>query len=343
MQSVRWVDEKYVNLLSFKVEHFQRKRDKLWNFRCPLCGDSQKKKSKARGYIFEHKGDLVYKCHNCNASMRIKSFLRKVAPDLYEQYIVETLKEQGGREVSPKFINQIENFGKKRFEKFAPLEELKKISQLSIDHPARVYCDKRKIPLSEHYRLFYCPKFYKWGNKHLPGKFADDLLQYDEPRLVIPFIDSSGYVFAVTGRAFSKNALRYITLKFDDSKPKIFGLDKVDFSKKVYIVEGPIDSLFLSNSIAFAGSDGDLSQLPLSKDSCVCMDNEPRNKEIISRYKAIIDKGYNICIWPESWLFKDINEAILAGYSAEQIKNIIDTNTYTGLQATLKLNHWKKI
>ena len=342
MNSVRWVDEKYVNLLSFKVERFQRKNNKLWNLRCPLCGDSQKNKTKARGYIFENKGDLVYKCHNCNTAMRIKTFLKTVAPDLYEQYIVETLKEQG-RTPSPKFINQIENFGVRRFEKFEPLKDLKKISQLGSDHPARKYCNDRQIPVNEHYRLYYCPKFYKWGNTHLPGKFASDLLQYDEPRLVIPFIDTDGYVFAVTGRAFSKNALRYIILKFDDSKPKIFGLDKVDFKKKVYIVEGPIDSLFLKNSIAFAGSDGDLSQLPLGKDSCVCMDNEPRNKEIISRYRAIIDKGYSICIWPDWWLYKDINEAIVDGYTADQIRNIIDENTFNGLQALVKLSNWKKI
>lgn len=336
-----WLDTKYCNLLSFRLEKFKRKDKSLYNFRCPYCGDSKRDKTKARGYIFEHKGTLKFKCHNCNVSRAFQFFLKDISPDLYEQYTVEKIKENKFQQPE-KFVRQIESFGLRRMDKFEPLQDLKKISQLDSNHPAKLYCIKRKIPFKEHFRLYYTPKFYTWANKHLPGKFKEDLLQYDEPRLVIPFIDSKGYVFACTGRAFSNKSVRYITVKFDDSHPKIFGLDQIDFTKKAYIFEGPIDSLFIPNSLAFAGSAGDLKGLPITEDSCVCMDNEPRNKDIVNRMLQLVEEGYSVCVWPPDIEYKDINEMIVAGYSQEQIKTIIDSNQYSGLKAKLAISNWKK-
>lgn len=337
-----WLDTKYCNLLSFRLEKFKRKDKALYNFRCPYCGDSKRDKSKARGYIFEHKGYLKFKCHNCNVTRPLSLFLKDISPDLYEQYLVEKLKENKFQPTE-KFVSQIESFGLRRMDKFEPLKELKKVSQLDANHPAKLYCVKRMIPFKEHFRLYYCQKFYVWVNKHIPGKFSEQILAQDEPRLVIPFIDTRGYVFAVTGRAFSNKSIRYITVKFDESQPKIFGLDQIDFKKKAYIFEGPLDSLFIPNSLAFAGSAGDLKGLPITEDSCVCMDNEPRNKEIVARMQQLVEDGYSICVWPSDIEHKDVNEMIMAGYSQQQVKDIIDSNQYSGLKAKLAISNWKKI
>ena len=54
-------------------------------------------------------------------------------------------------------------------------------------------------------------------------------------------------------RAIRDESLRYILVKIEEDSPTVFGLDSVDLEKEVFVVEGPIDSLFLPNSIACAG------------------------------------------------------------------------------------------
>ena len=60
-----YIDQKYLLLVSPQLKLFKKKSDGLYNFRCPYCGDSQKSRTKARGYVFRKKNDLFYKCHNC--------------------------------------------------------------------------------------------------------------------------------------------------------------------------------------------------------------------------------------------------------------------------------------
>lgn len=127
----------------------------------------------------------------------------------------------------------------------------------------------------------------------------------------------------------------------DETKPKVFGLDDVDFSKKVYVVEGPIDSMFIDNCIAMAGSAATF--LNTVDNFVLIMDNEPRNKQIIEHIDNCIDLGYNICLWPASMEHKDINDMVMAGMKIDEIKRIIDTNTYHGLQAKMRLVSWRKV
>jgi hypothetical protein len=304
--------------------------------RCPICGDSQKSKSKARGWLLERedKDTFHYFCHNCGASQSFSLFLKNIDGLLYKDYITE------------KYINKIKDeklttIKKTRFEttkiKENPLKTLKKISQLDPSHPLKKYIEKRKIPSNQHYRLYYAPKFKTWVNSIIPNKFQNT--EKDEPRLVIPFIDKEGEVFGVSARGFDPNGIRYITIMFDE-RPKIFGLDKVDFTKTYFVVEGAIDSMFLSNAVAMAGADGNMDGLENLENAIVVYDNEPRNKEIHKRMEKIINQGYSICIWPPNIIGKDINEMILNGFN--NIEDIILKNTYKGLEANLKLISWKK-
>lgn len=339
-----WLDEKYVNLLSFKLDRFKKLNKSQYNFRCPLCGDSQKSKTKARGYIFEHKSHLWYKCHNCSRSMRFKYFLKEVDNPLYEEYTMEVLREIGG-EVKPQpvvFEHQIEKFEKRRKDKFEPLKVLKKISQLPENHRAKRYIVERKIPAETHHFIYWCPKFCAWINHYIPDKFSESSLAKDEGRIILPFIDQNGYVTGATGRSLSKDGLRYVTVKFKEDSLKVFGLERVDFTKEVLVVEGPIDSLFLPNSIALAGSSADLTSLPLKRDAIFVFDNEPRNKDICKQIESYIDSGRRVCIL-EGVDYKDINEMIMAGMSRRNVLDIIHKSTHHGLQAKLAFNRWKKI
>lgn len=339
-----WIDSKYIGLLSNRLEQFKRKDNNLYNFRCPVCGDSQRNKLKARGYVFENKGSLVFKCHNCGAGSSLGKLIERVDPNLYREYSLESFSEKQGNSVPVYQPPKPPDITKIVWPKFlkgdSPLKQLKKISQLDANHPAKLYCVKRKIPAPFHSKLFYAPKFQSWVNTYIPNKFKEGYK--DEPRLIIPLLDFDGSFIGCTGRSFApKSNLRYITVILKEGRPKVFGLHGIDFSKKVYVTEGPIDSMFLPNALAMAGAD--LSGVELDpKNTVIVYDNERRNDEIIKRMEKIIDLGYNICIWPNTIEQKDINDMVLAGRQLADIKLIVDQNTYSGLEAKLALTIWKK-
>jgi hypothetical protein len=268
--------------------------------------------------------------------MSFGNFLKQLDQSLYNEYNQEKYLN---REVKsePEFDISKINHPKFRFE--SPLRKLKKVSQLEHDHPVKRYVVKRKIPPNYHHKLFYAPKFKQWINSIVPGKFNGDA--GDEPRLIIPFIDNDDTCFGIQGRSFKPDGLRYITIMFDESKPKIFGLDTVNDSQRVYILEGPIDSMFIENSVAMAGADigTDKFMDEWAKDRVYVYDNEPRNQEIHSRMSKVIKEGYSIVIWPDTIKQKDVNDAVLAGIDVE---DVLSKNIYKDLEAQLKFNYWKK-
>ena len=129
----------------------------------------------------------------------------------------------------------------------------------------------------------------------------------------------------------------------NDNQPKIYGLDTVDFNRKTYSFEGPIDSMFVPNSIAVAGGEMIPALKGIDKHNLVLIyDNEPRSKETVKKLDKAILNGYNVVIWPENLHQKDVNDMVLAGLSVDFIKHTIDQNTYHGLSAKLTLAKWSK-
>ena len=340
-----YIDSKYIGILGVRLEQFKKKGKALWNFRCPLCGDSAKDKLKARGYIFENKGDALYKCHNCGVATGLSQLIEHVAPSLKREYTLEKFGTRGrGKKIKLGAGNQ-DFFKTNKTPTFVsnPLKHLTCCDLMNINHPARLYIHERKIPLNQVSRLYYTEFFKEWTNTIVKNKFKSPLK--DEGRLVIPFFDKTGNMLAFQGRSLDpNNTVRYITIKVTEDECKLFGLDKMDESKPVYVVEGPIDSLFLDNAIAMAGSDLSSScNLNSETEFVIVMDNENRNKEIVKKIEGFIKKGYSVCIWNEKIRQKDINDMILSGMSAEDVQASIRSNTFTGLQATLALNKWKRI
>lgn len=337
-----WIDNKYLGMLSFRLDRFKKVDENLYVSRCPICGDSQKNKYKTRFYVFEHDGRLKTKCHNCGYSKSFSYFLKDFDSNIHSDYMFELTKEK------------MENSGKRRFKStndgitpinvekphFDPLKSLKSLTSFDAKHPLLQYVTNRKIPPEKFDKLYYTTRFMEWVNTVLPGKFSIGQLKRDEPRLVIPFFDEEGKPFAVTGRSFKSSSIKYITIKFDEEHDKVFGMDTVDPDSRVYIVEGPIDSFFLDNCIAFAGSSG---SIPKFRDSVIVLDNEPRNKDIARLNEKFIAAGHKVCIWPKSMVQKDINDLVVSGLSKQQIKEIIDNNTYSGLDAQLELAKWRVV
>ena len=330
-----YVDLKYINILSVRLEQFKQRGKNLFNFRCPYCGDSQKDKTKARGYLYAVKNDMFYKCHNCGHGTNMPNFIKDRDQKLYSEYCLEKFKKKPKKEevdFKPKF-DKVE---------FDDINLGMKISDLKDTHPAKKFVLDRKIPEDKLNLLYCCNRFMTLVNRVKPGTFKD--VTKDYPRLIIPFYDESGKLFAFQGRAFGKEQPKYITIKLDEGKSKVYGLERVNFLQPIKIVEGPLDSLFLDNCLAAAGADLKNVKKSLPEDQITYIyDNEPRNREIIKHMYSVIDKGYNIVIWPDDLKQKDINDMILSDLTSEQIVDIIHNNTFSGLAATAKLDFYKRV
>ena len=332
--SSSYIDVKYINLCSSLLERFKQKHTNLWNFRCPICGDSKKSKTKCRGFVYEKRNKYFYKCHNCNYGTSFNRFLEKISPALHKNYITEQYKEDAWRKKDePKSIPEFN---------FVPefnhvLQGMDSISSLTTDHPARNYLKNRLIPERYFRDLYLCKEFKKWTNTIIPNKFSS--LEHDAPRLVIPFFDCKHNIIGYQGRSFNpKEQAKYITIKMEGVENLIYGEERVNIKKKIYCVEGPLDSLFLPNCLAIAG----LNFKGVKLSNVIVLDNERRNVQIVDALKKLIINGYSVCIWPDSVKEKDINEMIISGKTTDDIVEIIDNNTYSGLQANFQLSQWKR-
>lgn len=331
------MDHKFVNLLSPRLDKFKRKSRNIYNFRCPICGDSKRNRFKSRGYLFVKKQDIFYKCHNCNASMTLSGFLKYLDPLMYKEYSLEKFKTKGKdvvEEISFPFIRNKPVFKR--------IEGIESIHSLDYKHPAKVYLRCRKIPEKYFTELYYTDNFKQWVKTVADDELVDRLKD-DDARIVIPFLNKDKSMIAVQGRSIDKNNnLRYITVKIDKNFPKVYGLDRHEKSKQTYICEGPIDSLFLPNALAMGGSEVNSNNNLFDINSIWVYDNEPRNSQIVNNIQSAIAKGFKVCIWPNTIEYKDINDMIVAGYDSEQIINIINKNTFEGIKAKIKLNAWKR-
>ena len=320
------IDSKYIGLVSVRLEKFKRVKADLYNCRCPICGDSQKNKTKTRGYLYQIKNNTNYKCHNCGVSLSFNNFLKQIDPMLHKQYSMEKFKEgfTGKNFVveEPKF-----EFSKPKFTKKL---DLPKASEVPV---AKEYLEKRKLNPEKFY---YAENFKEWVNQQ---KHTFENINKDESRIIIPMYDVDNNLIGFQGRSIESSYNKYITIMLVDDAPKVYGLEKIDSQKPVYIVEGPFDSTFIKNAIAMCGSDIDIRSFGWS-DYIWVFDNEPRNREIINRISKTIDRGDKVVIWPTSIKQKDINDLVIAGYDPE---NMLESNTYSGLEAKVKFNEWKKV
>jgi transcription elongation factor Elf1 len=320
-----FVDVKYINLISARFQKFKKIKNNLYNFRCPICGDSQKNKSKARGYLYQVKNNTNFKCHNCGVNISFNNFLKQIDSVIYKQYTFEKFKD--GK--TGKNFTTDEPVFKFEAPKFKPKLDLPKASS---NPDAKKYLESRKLNPDKFY---YTDQFKSWTNS-LKDVFDDTTK--DEPRIIIPLFYQNTLV-GFQGRALGSSKIKYITVMLNDDAPKIYGLDEIEKDKTVYITEGPFDSTFISNAIALCGADGDVGKWGIG--DCVWIyDNEPRNAEIHSRISRVIDRGEKVVIWPSFIKEKDINDMILSGLD---VQSVIESNTYSGLEAKLKFTTWKKI
>jgi hypothetical protein len=333
-----WIDRKYAGILSARLDRFEIKQTQpyLANFRCPICGDSKKNKWKARGFIFTKKGGLFFKCHNCNHSSSLGNLIKQLDLSLYKHYTMERYAEGGHHRQSHANVQSVLSFEQP---KFKPKSILDKLLDKVIGTPGETYLRDRKIPKCKWDLLYYIDDVGKI--EQLSDKYRDRIVGSDS-RIVIPFYNRVGKLVGVSCRAIGESRLRYITVRIDESQPMIFNLDKVDFDRTVYVTEGPIDSLFVDNSVAVGNSDLTAISAAIPKERVVLVyDNQPRNKQLIQVMTQAIDDGYALVIWSDDISYKDINEMVLNGMT--DVQSVIEQNTYSGLKLALAFNAWKKV
>jgi predicted RNA-binding Zn-ribbon protein involved in translation (DUF1610 family) len=319
------IDSKYVGLVSSRLEKFKKVKANLYNFRCPICGDSHKNKNKTRGYIYQVKNNTNFKCHNCGASMSLNNFLKKMDTTLHKQYTLEKFKEG---HTGKNFVVNEPNFSFKK-----PVFKSKIVLPLCDEvESSRTYLQKRRV---DPRKFYYAEKFKAFCNTY---KEVFTNTTRDEPRIIIPLYQDKKLI-GFQGRSLGPSLTKYITVMLDEEAPKIYGLETINKKLPIYVVEGPFDSTFVDNSVALCGSDGDLGYFAGS-DIILVYDNEPRNREIVNRIGRCIERNQKVVIWPSNIIEKDINDMVLAGHD---VMSMLKLNTYSGLEAKVKFNTWKKV
>lgn len=335
-----WLERKYANLLQNQLNLFKLVRNEPYTamFRCPVCGDSKKNSFKRRCYFYTkerlglEKKVSVY-CHNCGFSTTFEKFLKNTDNILYQQFKME--KMQDHQPVTNKVENKVEK------EEFKENDErlldalLDRLDSLDDEHPAVLYCLERKIPRKHFKKIYFIDNVS--NIEQLSEKYKNKI-KGKEPRIIFPFFSRQHKLVGVQCRAIDDNKIRYISIHLNEQYPMIFNLDAVDLKKMVYVFEGPIDSLFVDNSVAVGTSDLRKVIQTIPKRIMV-LDNQPRNKEILSMYNKLIENGEIVCMWPKSIEEKDINDMVLAGHD---VKKLIDENLYQGMKAKLKFAEWRR-
>lgn len=350
---MNYVDYKYIMLLSSRLERFKNLGNNVFNFRCPFCGDSKKKKTKARGYIFEIESNAIFKCHNCGKSGNFSSILAELDHGLYTQYKLEKFGTEKKSVKKEKYDVSEKIKGEVKFDR-SPLKKCFRLDSLPDDLKVVLdYAKKRKIPekfFSKLYAAYSLNDISKNIEKYIKKEFPNF------PVLVIPFFKKDGSFDYIQCRNITdSNNIRFITFEINESAPKLWGEFRVDWCRPIYVLEGPIDSMFIENSIALAGAAHSssieyiISQQKIhceetdKKNIVICYDNDYRyNHEIMNQLNKRINEGFSVVLYDKKFKFKDINEAIKSGWSIEEINTYVRERTFHGLSAKLEISNLKR-
>lgn len=342
---MQWIDAKYAAMLAPQLRLFKKLKPNVWCFRCPICGDSHKDTTKARGYFYPHKDTIRFRCHNCGAGDSFYKFLEKFDSTLFAEYKLERFREKKN---NVRILKQLTPPPKppvihRKPKQRKTLYGAPRLADLQHNHPAILYVRERMIPPEKVREVYFTDDI---------GSIAKQLSGYEdtyfgrEPHILFPFINEDEELTHIQGRAIGKDikkSRRFVSLEVIADTPKVFGMNKIDHDKPVIVVEGPIDSLFLDNCVAMGGSDIDYS-LFNEFNTIFVYDNEPRNREIIFRMERAVRNSFNVCVWPNTIKPKeDINDMIKRGLKPEEIHSIILANSFRGMKANLAINQFNKI
>lgn len=349
------IDYKYMLLASPRLELFRDTGNDIYNFRCPFCGDSKSNRNKARGYFFPVDNTAVFKCHNCGKSVSLSGFLKEIDHGLFTQYKLEKFGK-------PKKADKPEiDLSSSRLSEFTSktkdiLKNCYRLSNVPEDLvPVLEYARGRRIP-DVLFEKIYAARSLNEISQHID--------RYREKRfpnfkvLVIPFFRRDGSYSYIQCRSIDPDVLdnfRFITFEIDSDAPKLWGEFRVNWLKPVYILEGPIDAMFIENGLALAGAShnnalsyikkcqAEERETSVLKDICLCYDNDYRsNKDIMNQLIKRIEEGFSVVLYDRRFKFKDINDAVRGGWGIQEINTYIRSRTFNGLAAKLEISKLRR-
>lgn len=334
-----WLDKKYTYLIAGSLRRFKWVSSNVANFRCPFCGDSQSSQIKARGYLFLKQHTYLFKCHRCGLALPFGAFLKRLSRSLYDEYVMEKLTDTAPA-VPPQTVPEILSLPM-RLTHYEDVFQLTSATLPTHLHPVRAFAAQRGIPDIGLRRLYATSRARAWLAP-LVGAEKAERVHDNEPYLVIPLRMPDRTWYGAQLRPIDHK--NYYTFRWGHDTLRVFGLDAWNPNALTYIVEGPLDSLFLPNALACCGSDflGALDTMTNAGYSVqtrvLVWDNEPRNKEITKKLRRAITNGERVVIWRNHHA-KDINDSAKAGFD---VASLVATHTYQGLNAELEYATWVK-
>lgn len=292
--------------------------------------DSQKDLRKARGYIFSRKDKSTFSCHNCGASMGLPWFLKTVNPGLADEYRMEKF---GAPTKQPVVEDTLFKTGCVTKTIKLPL-----VRFLSQDHQARQYCNERHIPMDAE--IYHCKDFPAWASSNFE-QLAKWKKAHTHSRLIIPIYNKEGDLIGLSARAYGNEAPKYCNTNLTE-EPMIFGIDKLD-DRQQFVCEGPIDSLMLDNAVAVMTGSLKKAEPYVNDQAIYIPDHQPRNLEIVKLAKQLVEQGKRVCIWPDYWAYKDLNDAVISGMKREEVQQFVIQHSVQGLRAMTEFSRWKKV
>ena len=323
------------------LEKKRQPSDYVINARCPVCGDSKKNPNKRRFYLLYEptKNKITAYCHNCGYAAPAKIFLKEYFPVFYQDYIKELLAQN-----KPQMKSALPQKQPSK-QTFKIPTSFQNVSKLSANHIAIQYLKQRKIPYKTFQKyLYFHPSFIDFTKNQ-------NLVSNDK-RLVIFAYNENNQLIFMNGRCLNKCSKypRYLSYKLKNDA-KLWGLDRLDKTKTIYILEGAFDAMFLPNSVAMFGGFITFNQLndhiPLNKyknNIVFILDNEPYNPNTVKYMKKVLNNGFKLFLWPEYLKgIKDINELVLKyNLSITDLTNLIESNIISGMKGELYLKTWLK-
>lgn len=311
-----------------------RKSQGIYNAECCVCNEGKKSGRSRRLFYFPDK--RYFYCHNCCKSWKEMEWLQLVCNKNYTQIIADT--KNFYTEIQPTIFNDTQPIIEEQPEKDLPdncidLEDLQQIefySKNSKTHKtvlhAREYCISRRLFTSVN----RCKHYYVSIN---------DKTHHN--RLVIPFYNNQNKVECYQTRALFDNQFpKYITKVGEKC---LYGENTLDNNVPyIFIFEGPIDSMFVKNGVAMAGTDLSNKQQSFI-DSCIgfekifVYDNDTDNKQLARKINNKLKQNQKVFIWPEKFSkFKDINEVCCKLKIDEFNWKFIVDNSFSGTEGVVK-------
>jgi len=344
-----WRDEKFLLLVSNRLQNFKKKKAHEWNFRCPLCGDSERNRHKARGYIYAKRDILFYKCHNCSVALPFAALLKRLDRQAFDEYLLESL--QDGQEPKQSLQAAPEPHSSPiKGDQSHPVDKLLvptlaacRASQSALHEVYRYAVEIRKLPESALTRLNATNKAHTWllplVGEEKAAKVADDITY-----LVQPFCLPNGAWYGAQLRMLERK--EYLTFRWSNEPLKMFGLEAWNPNALTYVVEGPIDSLFIPNCISPCGSDlltgvqevENQGLMDKRAERVYVWDNEPKNPQVRHHIQTAIRLKEPVVIWRGDWE-KDINDMVRAG---KNVLKEIEKRTFKGTAAQVEFDSWAR-